>query len=229
MMIALCFVLVCCLVVGGTYAYQNDPSFRATVHDFVQGFRQMGENWKGNRNAENGADQLKISIISSQDGKEPPLLMPGSGPVSITHQVKNGGEKGVYFRLYYAVQYNEDTWDKTFHVSFDHGNEYDESPWYHIMIDDTVPYLMKVFTYKAALNRGPDSVSPGVTVTVKFDGDTPTQTGITQEQFSAYRPDFLLTQVMAIDTDEFTANEMTTYDTALNAALPLDESMTPFN
>ncbi len=222
MMIALCFVLVCCLVVGGTYAYQNDPAFRATVKNFVQGFQQMAEGWIGNRNAENGAEQLKISIISSQDGKDAPLLMPGSGPVSITHRVKNGGEKEVYFRLYYAVQYNQDTWDKTFHVSFVHDERvYDESDWYHIMIDGTVPYLMKVFTYKAALSGGTDS--PGVTVTVEFDGDTPTQTGITQEQFKAYRSDFLLTQVMAIDTEEFTPNELTTYSDALNAALPLDE------
>ena len=99
-------------------------------------------------------------------------------------------------------------------IDFDADEAYDkEENWLDTTIDGT-PYKLMVFTYQSALETG--KTAPAVKITIHMDF------GFTTEEINRLRPDFLRTQVLAIETELFadmTAEYAAEY--ALNQALPL--------
>lgn len=208
---ALCFMLVSFMFVSGTFALPDlgdvFATFTGTLGELL-GTPQPG----------GAGTAVDVKLVSVSDtGSQ--ILSPG-GAVTRTSYVHNQGDGDVYFRLVYAVQYDEKTWDKLMHVSFTAESGFTDHGWQDITIG-TTPYKMKVFTYNAALAA--KGYSPKVSVTIKMDP------GITSEDMSRYRSDFLQMQVLAISAAQFAeANAASTAVDALNLALPLGANFNPF-
>lgn len=218
---ALCFVLISCLFVNGTFALPDIDEVFAFI-------ASLGDSGKPTQ--DEGLLQVKLESTYS-----PGQLMPG-GSASRKTVVKNTGEKDAYFRLVYAIQYDKATWD-LLKVSFDVPAGYRQEDWTDIDIDGT-PYKMKVFSYDKVLysNGGvqgmssASSVSPPVTITIEMDKS------ITNQQLSCYRDDFLQVQVLAVETATFAelvekskdvAEGMSPAQYVLDMAIPLTE-LNPF-
>lgn len=207
---ALCFIIVGLVMVNGTFAL---PS----IEDVFKWVKGLGDNGKPEQGGPNTA--VHVELDSDQT---PQNLYPGS-EVSRAFHVQNHGTGDVYFRLVYAVQYDEESWSHL-DIDFAAGNGFTEHDWEDITIGNT-PYKMKVFTYTNALPVG--SASPEVSITIGMDA------AVTSEQVSRYRSDFLQTQVLAIGAGDFTADRVavssnqTLAEAALDLALPLD-TLSPF-
>lgn len=208
---ALCFIIVSLVLVNGTFA----------LPDFDEVF-QVISGWLEDGIPRPGGEGTAVHVKLLSDEK-PQNLYPGSA-VSRTFKVQNLGTGSVYFRLVYAVQYDEESWDNlTIRFETD-ATVYDESQWLPIKIG-TTPYKMKVFTYTGALPNG--ASSPEVSISIAMD------TTVTSEQVARYRSDFLQTQVLAIGAGDFTAEKVTVplnqtlAEAALDLALPLD-TLSPF-
>ena len=96
---AICFVLIGFMMVDGTFALPdlNDVFADLTsVLGDVLGLPQLG------------GSQVDVSIVSDNTAQS---LYPGSTATRVSH-VHNDGTDNVYFRLAYAIQYNEDSWDQ---------------------------------------------------------------------------------------------------------------------
>lgn len=203
LLVALCFVLVSFALVNGTFALPNlDEVFQA-VTELLNGFGMPEE----------GGTTIDVEIVSDDEVQR---LFPG-GAVSRVSQVQNLGTGAVYFRLVYAVQYDEESWPHL-DIDFTAGNEFTEHNWQDIKVGGT-PYKMKVFTYNSELAA--KASSPGVRISISMD------TAVTSEQLARYRSDFLQIQALAIDPTPFTEKGFTTAKAALDKALPLDE-LNPF-
>ncbi len=213
---ALCFIIVSLVLVNGTFALPDLDKVFADLRGLLgieSGLPEIG----------GAGTAVHVELDSDQT---PQNLYPGS-KVSRTFQVQNLGSGDVYFRLVYAIQYDEESWPKLDIVfgagdgfiearSTDEG--FDADGWKNIIIGNT-PYKMKVFTYTNELPA--NFSSPEVSITIGMD------TAVTSEQVSRYRSDFLKTQVLAIDPTPFTEKGYSTAVEALNLALPLD-TLSPF-
>ena len=200
---ALVFIVVGFALVNGTFALPDLDE----VFAFVQ---QLGESL--GLPTQDAYGTIDVALVSDNT---PQQLYPG-GEASRVTRVKNQGTKAVYFRLCYAIQYDESSWNKLT-ITFD-APGHEQTGWRDITIGNT-PYKMMVFTYTAALARGAES--PEVKLTIAMDDS------VTSEEISRYRADFLQTQVLAIDPTPFTDNDITTAEEALNLALPLG-TLNPF-
>lgn len=208
---ALCFVLISCLFVNGTFALPDLNEVFADLTNILQ-------NGLPEKSGEDGA--LDVNLVSTKPTEQ---LMPGNS-VSRTTYVKNdskmvdGKQRSACFRLVYAFQYDAKTWDeKLITVKFDASSDFEQSGWTDITIDGT-PYKMMVFTYTKALAAG--AKSSEVTITVSLDKE------ITNDQLSSYRDDFLKMQVLAVEKDAFAdvaipANANSAEEYILDLALPL--------
>lgn len=201
---ALVFIVVGFALVNGTFALPDLDKVFAYVKELGEtlGLPQTG----------GAGSTVDVALVSSDT---PQQLYPG-GAASRATAVKNQGTSAVYFRLCYALQYDESSWDKLT-ITFA-ADDYAQTDWLDITIG-TTPYKMKVFTYPEALAIGAES--PDVTLTIAM-GST-----VTNEEIGRYRADFLQTQVLAIDPKPFTAQNITTAEEALNLALPLG-TLNPF-
>lgn len=209
---ALCFVLISCLFVNGTFAL---PDLNEVFADLTNILHLNG---LPEKSGEDGA--LDVNLVSTKPTEQ---LMPGNS-VSRTTYVKNdskmvdGKQKTACFRLVYAFQYDAKTWDeKLITVDFVASSDFKQSGWTDITIDGT-PYKMMVFTYTKALAAG--AKSSEVTITVSLDKE------ITNDQLSNYRDDFLKMQVLAVEMDAFAdvaipANANSAEEYILDLALPL--------
>ena len=201
---AMCFTMVSLVLVNGTFAMPDlNEVFRVVAELFENGFPEQG----------GFGTAVHVELVSD-DGVQ--NLYPGN-EVSRAFRVKNLGTGEVYFRLAYAVQYDEESWPKL-DIRFDAGDGFTEHAWKDITVGGA-PYKMKVFTYTKALPI--DSVSPEVSISIAMD------TSITSTQLSRYRSDFLQTQVLAIDPTPFIEEGYTTAEKALDMALPID-TLSPF-
>ena len=210
MLAGLCFILVSLMLVEGTFAL---PDLNKVFADLTQWLgAEAGMPGRGG-----AGTAVHVALVSDN---EPQSLYPG-GAVSRGFGVKNEGTGDVYFRLVYAVQYDEASWPKLT-VSFNAGAGYTEHDWKDILIG-TTPYKMKVFTYKDELPKGAES--PEVRISIAMD------TTITNEEIARYRSDFLQTQVLAIGAGDFASitipGNQTRAEAALELALPLNE-LNPF-
>lgn len=219
---ALCFVLISCLFVNGTFALPDIDE----VFAFIESLGTSGT----------PTQDEKLLQVKLESTYSPGQLMPG-GSASRTTVVKNTGEANAYFRLVYAIQYDEATWN-LLKVSFDVPKGYREEAWTDIDIDGT-PYKMKVFSYDKELYSNGNvqgmtsasSVSPAVTITIEMDKS------ITNQQLSCYRDDFLQVQVLAVETETFAdvvaksedvkAGKMSPAQYVLDMAIPLTK-LNPF-
>lgn len=199
---ALCFILVSLVLVNGTFALPDwkevFQSVAALVEDGIP---------------EQGGTAVHVELVSNDGATR---LFPG-GAVSRVSHVKNLGDGNVYFRLVYAVQYVEESWNDLT-IRFAAGAGFEESGW----IDTTSsgrPYRMKVFTYTGELPAG--TSSPEVSISIAMDAD------VTSEQLARYSDDFLQMQALAIDPAPFAEKGYATAKAALDAALPLN-SLKPF-
>lgn len=198
---ALVFIVVGFALVNGTFALPDlDEVFKTVTQLLEKGI------------PEPGGGTIDVALVSDNT---PQQLYPG-GTASRTTSVQNQGSKAVYFRLCYAIQYDESSWNKLT-ITFD-APGHEQTGWRDITIGNT-PYKMMVFTYTKDLAAG--DYSPAVTLTIAMD-DT-----VTSEEISRYRADFLQTQVLAIDPKPFTDKDITTAEDALDLALPLD-TLNPF-
>lgn len=203
---ASCFIIVSLMLVNGTFALPDLDKVFADLTSLLgmeNGLPQIG----GEGTA------VHVELVSDD---EPRNLYPGS-EVSRAFHVQNLGTGDVYFRLVYAIQYDEESWPHL-DIDFTAGNGFTEHGWQDITIGST-PYKMKVFTYTNALPV--DSASPEISITIGMD------TAVTSEQVSRYRRDFLQTQVLAIDPTPFIEKGYSTAVEALDLALPLD-TLKPF-
>lgn len=200
---ALVFIVVGFALVNGTFALPDLDE----VFAFVQ---QLGESL--GLPTQDASGTIDVALVSDDT---PQQLYPGGAASRVT-RVKNQGTKAVYFRLCYAIQYDESSWNKLT-ITFA-ADGYDQTDWRAITIG-TTPYMMKVFTYTAALPAG--EKSPDVKLTIAMDDS------VTSEEIGRYRADFLQTQVLAIDPKPFTGEGITTAKDALDLALPLD-TLNPF-
>lgn len=219
---ALCFVLISCLFVNGTFALPD-------LNKVFTIIASLGDSGKPTQ--DEGLLQVKLESTYS-----PGQLMPG-GSASRTTVVKNTGEENAYFRLVYAIQYDKATWD-LLKVNFNVPAGYRQEDWTDIDIDGT-PYKMKVFSYDKVLYSNGNvqgmtsasSVSPAVTITIEMDKS------ITNQQLSCYRDDFLQVQVLAVETETFAelvaksedvkAGKISPAQYVLDMAIPLAE-LNPF-
>ncbi len=198
---ALVFIVVGFALVNGTFALPDlDEVFKTVTQLLEKGI------------PEPGGGTIDVALVSDNT---PQQLYPG-GTASRVTRVKNQGTSPVYFRLCYAIQYDESSWNKLT-IGFD-TKDYEQTGWLDITIGNT-PYKMMVFTYTADLARGAES--PDVKLTITMDDS------VTSEEISRYRADFLQTQVLAIDPTPFTEKNITTAKDALDLALPLD-TLNPF-
>lgn len=199
----LCFVLVSFMLVNGTLAL---PDLDKVFADLTEMLGQLGLPTPDTDGV------VDVALVSDDT---PQQLYPG-GVASRTTWVHNEGSDAVYFRLCYAIQYDEASWDKLT-ITFN-ADAYEQTDWRDIIIGGT-PYRMKVFTYAQALIPGVDS--PAVTLTIAMDES------VTSEEITRYRSDFLHTQVLAIDPEPFTEQGYSTAEGALDLALPL-ATLNPF-
>ena len=198
---ALVFIVVGFALVNGTFALPDlDEVFKTVTQLLEKGI------------PEPGGGTIDVALVSDNT---PQQLYPGGAASRVT-RVKNQGTSPVYFRLCYAIQYDESSWNKLT-ITFA-ADGYDQTDWRDITIGNT-PYKMMVFTYPAALLSW--ETSPEVKLTIAMDDS------VTSEEISRYRADFLQTQVLAIDPTPFTDNDITTAEEALNLALPLG-TLNPF-
>lgn len=205
LLVGLCFVLVGFLLVSGTFAMPNLDTVFTNLTNLlgVQGLPEVG----------GAGTAVDVSLVADQTVQN---LYPG-GSASRTTCVHNEGSGDVYFRLVYAVQYDEESWPKL-DIDFVAEEGFAQSEWRDITIGST-PYRMMVFTCTNALAAKADS--PSITLTIAMDES------ITSEQIARYRSDFVQTQVLAIDPTPFTNSNYTTAQAALDLALPLD-TLNPF-
>lgn len=203
---ALCFIIVSLMLVNGTLALPDLDKVFADLTSLL-GMETCLPEIGGAGTA------VHVELVSDDETRN---LYPGS-EVSRAFHVQNHGTGDVYFRLVYAVQYDEESWPHL-DIDFAAGNGFTEHDWEDITIGST-PYKMKVFTYTKALPVG--SASPEVSITIGMD------TAVTSEQVSRYRRDFLQTQVLAIDPTPFIEKGYSTAVEALDLALPLD-TLKPF-
>ena len=195
------FIVVGFALVNGTFALPDlDEVFKTVTQLLEKGI------------PEPGGGTIDVALVSDNT---PQQLYPG-GTASRVTRVKNQGTSPVYFRLCYAIQYDQSSWPKL-DVGFEAAG-YEQTGWRDITIGNT-PYKMMVFTYPAALLSW--ETSPEVKLTIAMDDS------VTSEEISRYRADFLQTQVLAIDPTPFTDKDITTAEEALNLALPLD-TLNPF-
>lgn len=200
---ALVFIVVGFALVNGTFALPDLDE----VFAFVQ---QLGESL--GLPTQDASGTIDVALVSDDT---PQQLYPGGAASRVT-RVKNQGTSPVYFRLCYAIQYDESSWNK---LTIDFDTEgYESTGWLDITIGNT-PYKMKVFTYTKALPTG--KISPDVKLTIAMEDS------VTSEEISRYRSDFLQTQVLAIDPTPFTDANITTAVGALDLALPL-KTLNPF-
>lgn len=198
---ALAFIAAGFLLVNGTFALPDlDEVFKTVTQLLEKGI------------PEPGGGTIDVALVSDNT---PQQLYPG-GEASRVTRVKNQGTSPVYFRLCYAIQYDQSSWSKL-DVGFEAAG-YEQTGWRDITIGNT-PYKMKVFTYTAPLASGAES--PEVKLTIAMDDS------VTSEEISRYRSDFLQTQVLAIDPTPFTDANITTAVDALDLALPL-KTLNPF-
>jgi len=201
---ALCFIIVSLMLVNGTFA----------LPDFSEVFQVVAELFEKGIPEQGGlGTAVHVELISDQT---PQNLYPG-GEVSRDFHVKNLGTGDVYFRLVYAIQYDEESWPHL-DIRFTAGEGFTEHGWQDITIGST-PYKMKVFTYNTALHT--ETFSPEVSIFIAMDST------VTSAQLRRYRSDFLQTQVLAIDPAPFTERGFGTAGEALDLALPLD-TLNPF-
>lgn len=203
LLISLSFVLVCCLLVSGTFATE----LSTVIENVFKTIEQLGAA------AMPTTDPSLDVTITTEKGSDSSILSPGHS-ASLKHTVTNTGDMDVYFRLYYAVPA-----DDTIAVSFTVPTGYDTVSASRLVNNGKLK--MWVITYAGSLAKG--TSAPAVEVTVAFDKT------MTDEQFSQYKDGkFLQTQVLAIETQEFDNHgDYSSYSEALDAALPL-ESTNPF-
>ncbi|MBE5801326.1 MAG: hypothetical protein E7319_03465 [Clostridiales bacterium] len=202
---AVCFILVCLVLINGTFAL---PDLDEVFADLTGWLGEFGLPEQGG-----AGTPVHVALVSDHT---PQQLYPG-GSASRVACVQNQGEGKVYFRLVYAIQYDADSWPEL-DIDFSVGNGFiTHDDWIPITIDQT-PYRMKAFTYIAALDHGVSS--PEVTLTITMSNS------ITSEQLARYRKDFVQMQVLAIDPTPFSDVAPSAVE-ALNMALPLD-TLNPF-
>lgn len=200
---ALVFIVVGFALVNGTFALPDLDEVFANLTELLGDLGLPTQDASGT---------IDVALVSDDT---PQQLYPGGAASRVT-RVKNQGTSPVYFRLCYAIQYDESSWNKLT-ITFA-ADGYDQTDWRDITIGNT-PYKMMVFTYPAALLSW--ETSPEVKLTIAMDDS------VTSEEISRYRADFLQTQVLAIDPTPFTDNDITTAEEALNLALPLG-TLNPF-
>ncbi len=203
---AVCFILISLLMINGTFAL---PDLNQVFSDLTE---KLGD-ILGKPIA--GGEGTSIHVALDSD-EEPRRLYPG-GEASCASRVSNLGTGDVYFRLVYAVQYDEESWDQLT-IRFISGDGFEEHPWKTINVSGT-PYKMKVFTYTKALPAS--ELSPEVEIFIHMDAS------VTSEQVARYRNDFLKIQVLAIDPAPFIEKGYATAKEALDMALPI-ETLSPF-
>lgn len=205
---ALSFMLISFLLVSGTFAMPDLNEIFADLSSFLGD--ALGKPEQGGENT-----AVHVAIVSDT---APQSLYPGS-TASRTSCVQNKGNGDIYFRLVYAIQYDQDTWNML-KVNFDTDAEagFNEHDWQDINISGT-PYKMKVFTYTEAL--APGASSPDIQISISMDPS------VTSKQFANYRSDFLQIKALAIDPKPFTDKGCTTATEALDKALPL-KTLNPF-
>ena len=199
---ALCFIFAGFMLVNGAFAL---PDLQSVFESFLD--------WGEQGLPEAGGSIIDVELVS---GGTSTNLYPG-GSVSRNFHVDNEGSKDVYFRLVYAVQYDEKSWNNLT-INFNEGFGFTEHDWQDISISGT-PYKMKVFTYNNALSAGKSSSEVSISIAMN--------TAVTSEDLSRYRADFLQTQVLAIESQLFNNKGYTTAVAALDAALPLG-TLNPF-
>ena len=199
----LCFMLVSLMMVNGTFAM---PDWNKVVEGLNEAFQDLTNLFDEQGKPQLGGSEVKVSLVSDSPMQQ---LYPGGSAFSET-AVRNDGTDPVYFRLVYAIQYDEISWNKL-DIDFVANEAYydKEVNWLDTTIDGT-PYKLAVFTYKSALDTG--ITAPAVKITINMDF------GFTTEEINRLRPDFLRTQVLAIETGLFAGM---TAEEALNHALPL--------
>ena len=201
---ALCFILASLVLVHGTFALPDiNEVFQVVAELLEKGLPEQG----------GAGTAVHVSLIADQT---PQNIYPG-GEVSRSFYVKNQGTGDVYFRLVYAIQYDEESWPNL-NIRFTWEDEFKEHDWKDITIGST-PYKMKVFTYTEALPAAAES--PEICLSIAMDS------GMTSEQLSRYRSDFLQTQVLAVDPLPFAQKGYISAEQALDMALPLD-TLNPF-
>lgn len=200
---ALVFIVVGFALVNGTFALPDLDEVFANLTELLGDLGLPTQDASGT---------IDVALVSDET---PQQLYPGGAASRVT-RVKNQGTSPVYFRLCYAIQYDESSWNKLT-ITFD-APGHEQTGWRDITIGNT-PYKMMVFTYTAALARGAES--PEVKLTIAMDDS------VTSEEISRYRADFLQTQVLAIDSLTFKEKNITTAKEALNLALPL-HTLNPF-
>ena len=201
---ALVFIVVGFALVNGTFALPDLDEVFANLTELLGDLGLPTQDTNGT---------IDVALVSDNT---PQQLYPGGAASRVT-RVKNQGTSPVYFRLCYAIQYDESSWNKLT-IDFD-TEDYEQTGWRDITIGNT-PYKMMVFTYTKDLAAG--DYSPAVTLTIAMD-DT-----VTSEEISRYRADFLQTQVLAIDSLTFKEKNITTAKEALNLALPINSNFNPF-
>ena len=201
---ALVFIVVGFALVNGTFALPDLDEVFANLTELLGDLSLPTQDTNGT---------IDVALVSDNT---PQQLYPGGAASRVT-RVKNQGTSPVYFRLCYAIQYDESSWNKLT-IDFD-TEDYEQTGWRDITIGNT-PYKMMVFTYTKDLAAG--DYSPAVTLTIAMD-DT-----VTSEEISRYRADFLQTQVLAIDSLTFKEKNITTAKEALNLALPINSNFNPF-
>ena len=200
---ALVFIVVGFALVNGTFALPDLDEVFANLTELLGDLGLPTQDASGT---------IDVALVSDDT---PQQLYPGGAASRVT-RVKNQGTSPVYFRLCYAIQYDESSWNKLT-IGFN-AVGYEPSGWWDITIGNT-PYKMMVFTYPVALASGVES--PDVKLTIAMDDS------VTSEEISRYSADFLQTQVLAIDPVPFTDKDITTAEEALNLALPL-HTLNPF-
>lgn len=218
---ALCFILVSCMFVNGTFAAPDINEIFRSVAEFFQNIENPFpvQDVKG--------ETVNVTIQSDNNSSQ---LFPG-GTATRTSRVMNEGSESVFYRFAYAVQYCDEASWKKLTIDFDFSSEYyAESAWQEIEVDGET-YKMKVFTYKTELPK--ESQAPSITISVKMDHS------VTSQEIARYRSNFLMMQVMAIEAQPFIKAEEAAVDAnsqvdvsavaqkALNAALPLKD-LNPF-
>lgn len=200
---ALVFIVVGFALVNGTFALPDLDEVFANLTELLGDLGLPTQDASGT---------IDVALVSDNT---PQQLYPGGAASRVT-RVKNQGTSPVYFRLCYAIQYDQSSWPKL-DVGFEAAG-YEQTGWLNITIGNT-PYKMMVFTYKEALAA--KDTSPDVKLTIAMDDS------VTSEEIGRYRADFLQTQVLAIDPTPFTGEGITTAKDALELALPLD-TLNPF-
>ena len=202
----ICFVIISLVMVNGTFAL---PDLDQVFADLTSILGEWGLPEKG------GADTpVHVSLVTQQANRS---LFPG-GTASSTTVVRNEGSGDIYFRLVYAIQYDQASWHKL-DIQFAAEPGFEEHDWQDIIASNGTKYKMKVFTYTRPLTAGTDSA--GITLTITMDQS------MTSEEISRYRTDFLKTQALAMDPTPFINKGIAAATEALDLALPL-ETLNPF-